>query len=56
MNGSLMAPISEKELQEVVFYLKQNKAPGPSHDGFPTDFYQRMCHITSTTTNVFDIH
>jgi hypothetical protein len=34
----LMANFSEKEVREVIFQMKHNKAPGP--DGFPAEFYQ----------------
>jgi hypothetical protein len=34
----LVAEFSEKEIREVVFQMKHNKAPGP--DGFPAEFYQ----------------
>jgi hypothetical protein len=37
-NEFLEAEFSKKEVQEAVFQMKHNKAPGP--DEFPVEFYQ----------------
>jgi hypothetical protein len=34
----LIKEFSEKEVRDVIFQMKHNKAPGP--DGFPAEFYQ----------------
>jgi hypothetical protein len=33
-----MAEFTEKEVRDVIFQMKHNKAPGP--DGFPAEFFK----------------
>ena len=37
-NAFLVAPFTEKEIQDAIFDMDHNKAPGP--DDFPAEFYQ----------------
>lgn len=37
------APISQKEIKDVLKKTKNNKTPGP--DGFPVEFYRHFCHL-----------
>ena len=37
-NAFLVAPFTKKEIQDAIFEMDHNKAPGP--DGFPAEFYQ----------------
>jgi hypothetical protein len=39
----MTAGFTEKEVKEVIFDMKHNKAPGP--DGFPAKFYQTFSEI-----------
>jgi hypothetical protein len=39
----LTVMFSEKEVKEVIFQMKHNKAPGP--DGFPAEFYQAFWEV-----------
>ena len=39
-NDILTAPFTEQEVQEAIFDIEHNKAPGP--DGFPAEFYQKF--------------
>ena len=41
-NDILTAPFTEQEVQEAIFDIEHNKAPGP--DGFPAEFYQKFCN------------
>jgi hypothetical protein len=39
-NDVLTVPFTEQEVQEAIFDMEHNKAPGP--DGFPVEFYQKF--------------
>jgi hypothetical protein len=39
-NGILTTPFTEQEVQEAIFDMEHNKAPGP--DGFLAEFYQKF--------------
>ncbi|XP_038972705.1 uncharacterized protein LOC120104884 [Phoenix dactylifera] len=45
-NAALVRPVSAQEVQEAVWALAQDKAPGP--DGFPSFFFQRYWGIIQT--------
>ncbi|KAH9310907.1 hypothetical protein KI387_025942, partial [Taxus chinensis] len=42
-NEKLIQPVTEQELQGIVFSMKKGKTPGP--DGFPIEFYQDFWDI-----------
>jgi hypothetical protein len=42
-NEALTTVFSEKEVKEVIFQMKNNKAPNP--DGFPAEFYQAFWEV-----------
>ena len=42
-NASLLKPITEEELKETIFGMKEDTVPGP--DGFTVTFYKRFWHI-----------
>jgi hypothetical protein len=42
-NEALTAMFSEKEIKEIIFQIKHNKAPGP--DGFPAEFFQTFWEV-----------